>query len=104
MNFGEAINAMKDGKRIRRKGWGTLWLASNNSEYIYLGIDNAAFDKGHPWTPSQTELMAEDWEIKPEPQKANNDRNGLLYLSLLMLFFALGDLRKEKDEYSPFNG
>jgi len=34
-------------------------------------------------------MMAEDWEIKAEPPKANNDRNGLLYLSLLMFFFAL---------------
>ena len=106
MNFGEAIQAMKDGKRVRRKGWDIVWLAINNSEgrpsFIYLGIDNEAFDKGHPWTPTQTEMMAEDWEIKTEPQ-TNNDRNGLLYLSLLMFFFALENLRKEQDTYFPFN-
>lgn len=108
MNFGEAIQAMKDGKRVRRKGWETVWLAINNLEYgrpsfIYLGIDNAAFDKGHPWTPNQTEMMAEDWEVKTEPSKANNDRNGLLYLSLLMFFFALANLPKEQDTDCPFN-
>lgn len=33
MNFGEAIQAMKNGKRVRRKGWTTVWLAINNLEY-----------------------------------------------------------------------
>lgn len=100
MNFGEAIQAMKDGKRVRRKGWTTVWLAINNLEYgrpsfIYLGVDNSAYDKGHPWTPNQTEMMAEDWEIKPESQKANNDSNGLLYLSLMMLLSALEQSKNE---------
>jgi hypothetical protein len=48
-------------------------------------------------------MMAEDWEIKAEPQKAKNDINGLLYLSLLMFFFALGNLPKEQDKDCPFN-
>ena len=109
MNFGEAIQAMKDGKRVCRKDWETVWLAINNLEYgrpsfIYLGIDNAAFDKGHPWTPTQSEMMAEDWEVKDEPQKANNDMNMLLYTSFMMFFFALENLRNEKDTYSPFCG
>lgn len=106
MNFGEAIQAMKDGKRVRRKGWDIVWLAINNLEYgrpsfIYLGIDNAAFDKGHPWTPTQAEMMAEDWEIKPEPPKKNISKDGLLYLSLLMFFFAMENHSEET--YCPFN-
>jgi len=109
MNFGEAIEAMKDGKRVCRKGWETVWLAINNFEYgrpsfIYLGIDNAAYDKGHPWTPTQSEMLAEDWEIKTESPKAKNDMNMLLYTSLLMFFFALENLHNERDTYSPFCG
>ena len=109
MNFGKAIQAMKDGKRVCRKGWKTVWLAINNLEYgrpsfIYLGIDNSAFDKGHPWTPTQSEMMAEDWEVKTESQKANNDMNMLLYTSFLMFFYALEKLHNEKDTYSPFCG
>jgi len=41
MNFGEAIQAMKDGKRVCRKGWETVWLAINNLEYgrpSFMGI------------------------------------------------------------------
>lgn len=100
MNFGEALQAMKDGKRVCRKDWENKWLAINNLEYarpsfIYLGIDNSAFDKTLPWTPTQSEMMAEDWEIKPETQKVNNGMNGLLYLSLLMFFSALEQSKNE---------
>lgn len=107
MNFGEAIQAMKDGKRVCRKGWENKWLAINNLKYgypsfVYCGKDNS-FDEYPAWYPSQTEMMAEDWEVKTEPQKANNDMKGLLYLSLLMFFFALGNLRKEQDTDYHFN-
>ena len=99
MNFGEAIQAMKDGKRVCRKGWKNKWLAINNLEYdcpsfIYLGIDDAA-DKVHPWTPTQSEMMAEDWEIKTEPPKRNISSNGLLYLSLMLLLSALEQSQNE---------
>jgi hypothetical protein len=99
MNFGEAIQAMKDGKRVRRKGWETVWLAINNLEYarpsfIYYCKDNS-IDEYPVWYPKQEDMLAEDWEIKPETQKANNDMNGLLYLSLLMFFFALEQSKSE---------
>ena len=35
MNFGEAIQAMKDGKRVRRKDWENKWLAINNLKSGY---------------------------------------------------------------------
>lgn len=108
MNFGEAIQAMKDGKRVRRKDWeNDTWItvnymAYNRPAYISLGRDNS-FDGHKPWYPSQEDMLAEDWEIKAEAPKANNDMKGLLYLSLLMFFFALGNLRKEKDTDCHFN-
>ena len=93
MDFGEAINAMKAGKRVCRKGWKNKWLAINNLEYdcpsfIYCCKDNS-IDEYPVWYPSQEDMMAEDWEVKAEPQKANNDRNGLLYLSLLLFALAM---------------
>ena len=107
MNFGEAIQAMKDGKRVCRKQWenGT-WITvnyiANYLPRISLGKDNS-FDGHNAWYPSQEDMLAEDWEIKAEPPKANNDMKGLLHLSLMMFFFALENLHNEK-EYSPFCG
>ncbi|MBQ6481707.1 MAG: DUF2829 domain-containing protein [Anaerolineaceae bacterium] len=105
MNFGEAIQEMKKGKRVRRKEWANdTWITVDYiascppfiSAYISLGRDNS-FDGHKTWIPSPEDLLAEDWEIKDEPQKANNGMNGLLYLSLLMFIFALENLPKEPD-------
>jgi hypothetical protein len=107
MNFGEAIQAMKDGKHVCRKEWkNDAWIAvnyiANCLPRISLGIDNS-FDGHKPWHPSQEDMLAEDWEIKTEPPKRNISRDGLLYLSLLMFFFALENLPKEQDTDCPFN-
>lgn len=107
MNFGEAIEAMKAGKRVGRKGWENKWLAINNLKYgyplfIYLGKDNS-FDEYPAWYPSQEDMLTEDWEIKTETSKRNTSKDGLLYLSLLMFFFALKNINNE-DTYCPFNG
>lgn len=103
MNFGEAIQAMKDGKRVRRscKGWETVWLAINNLEYarpsfIYYCKDNS-IDEYPVWYPTQEDMLADDWEIKTEPPKANNDMNGLLYFSLLLFALAMKNLQKEQE-------
>ena len=101
MNFGEAIQAMKDGKRVLRTDWENKWLAINNLKYgypfVYCCQDNPV------WYPNQEDMLAEDWEVKTETQKVNNDMNGLLYLSLLMFFFALNNLHKEQDNDCHFN-
>ena len=107
MNFGEAIQAMKDGKRVCRREWKNKWLAINNLKYgypafVYFCKDNS-IDEYPAWYPRQEDMLADDWEIKPETQKANNGMNGLLYLSLLMFFFALENLPKEPDTDCPFN-
>lgn len=109
MNFGEAIEAMKVGKRVRRNDWeNDTWITVdyigyNRPSYISLGRDNS-FDGHKTWIPRPEDMLAEDWEIKPETQKANNGNNGLLYLSLLMLIFALRNLHKDQETYCPFNG
>jgi hypothetical protein len=99
MNFGEAIRAMKDGKRVCRKKWENKWLAINNLKYgypsyVYFCKDNS-IDEYPVWYPSQEDMFAEDWEIKTEPPKRNISRDGLLYLSLMMLFSALEQSKNE---------
>lgn len=82
MNFGEAIEAAKNGKRIYRKGWNGkgqyVELAKNLS---YTGTDGAVVNAKHDaignkalafvgtsgvqigWLASQADMLAEDWMI-----------------------------------------
>ena len=107
MNFGEAIEAMKKCKRVRRKEWeNDIWITvdyiASCHPYISLGRDNS-FDRYKTWIPRTEDMLAEDWEIKTEPPKANNDRNGLLYLSLYLFTLAMKNIKNEQETYCPFN-
>ena len=82
MNFGEAIEAMKAGKRLARNGWNGKGIyiqiqfpdinSKMTSPYIYmdttgLQTDNSAAPKVVvPWLASQTDMLAEDWEVLDE--------------------------------------
>lgn len=77
MNFGDAITALKEGKKVRRGNWNgkNMWLllqvpdehSKMTLPYIYM-----EYPKGHPaypegskvpWLASQTDMLCEDWEI-----------------------------------------
>lgn len=69
MNFGQAIEAMKNGKRVCREGWNGkgMWIKAqypdadslmDGGPYAY--ISNPA-GKKFPWNASQQDLFAEDW-------------------------------------------
>lgn len=75
--FGEALEALKRGERMRRAGWNgegiyiELQRPDEHSKmtlpYIYivttgLQSDNPYAPRGVvPWLASQTDLLAEDW-------------------------------------------
>jgi hypothetical protein len=79
MNFGQAIEKLKEGKKVTRKGWNgkgifiELQVPDEHSKmtqpYIYidtLGLQtvNPNAPKGRvPWLASQTDMLAEDWEV-----------------------------------------
>lgn len=81
MNFGQAIEALKTGRQVRRKGWNgkgifiELQVPDANSKmthpYIYidstgLQTDNLDAPKNRvPWLASQTDMLADDWELIP---------------------------------------
>lgn len=77
MNFGEALELAKMGTRIRRSGWNgkgmhvALQRPDANSKmglpYLYLRTVDG---KLVPWTISQTDALAEDWEGLPDPIEA----------------------------------
>lgn len=80
MNFGQALIELQNGKKLCRKGWNgkgiyiELQVPDENSKmtlpYIYivtssLVTDNPDAPKGIvPWLASQTDLLANDWQIK----------------------------------------
>jgi hypothetical protein len=70
MNFGEAIEALKSGKRVSRSGWNGkgMWLSlqvpDSNSKmghpYVYMSdVKGLLF----PWNPNNLDVLAEDWGI-----------------------------------------
>jgi hypothetical protein len=83
MNFGKALEALKEGKRVQRAGWngkGMFIFLVNGSQFVVnrepllsiLGegttvtycphIDMKTADgKIVPWLASQTDVLAEDW-------------------------------------------
>lgn len=70
MNFGKAIESLKQNKKVARKGWNGkgMWLrlqvpdahSKMSLPYIYM---KTADDKFVPWLASQTDMLAEDWDI-----------------------------------------
>lgn len=90
MNFGQAIEALKEGKKVTRKGWNGkgmfLWLkpaATIKSEWCKDPILKSIVDANSGetealgtvcmktadnkiltgWLASQTDMLSEDWEI-----------------------------------------
>jgi hypothetical protein len=81
VNFGEALEALKDGKRVRRKSWAAnvflyfvpgstfqvsraplLGIFPEGTEIQYNHhIDIAVGNNCAVWQPSQSALIAEDW-------------------------------------------
>ena len=86
ISFGEAIEALKQGKKVARAGWNGkgMWLSyvsgrnydvgcgavgvvngdtSNAPEKLpWIGMKTAD-NKFVPWLASQTDILAEDWQI-----------------------------------------
>lgn len=79
MNFGQAIELLQQGKRVRRMGWNgkgiflELQIPDAHSKmtqpYIYLVTTNLVTDNPNatkgivPWFASQTDMLADDWEL-----------------------------------------
>lgn len=70
MDFGNALNALKSGHSVARSGWNGkgMWLRlqrpDDNSKmtlpYIYMSTAQGDLV---PWLASQTDMLADDWEI-----------------------------------------
>lgn len=68
MSFGEAIQALKEGKKVARKGWNgkgmhlELQCPDEHSKMTlpYIFMYTAQGDNV-PWLASQTDMLSEDW-------------------------------------------
>jgi Protein of unknown function (DUF2829) len=86
MNFGQAIEALKEGKKVSREGWNGkgMWLVyvpgtpncllNENSPYFQAGLEQvtinphidmftATGEMQPGWLASQTDMLADDWGI-----------------------------------------
>ena len=77
MNFGQAIENLKQGRKVARAGWNGkgMWLQlqtpDQNSKmtlpYIYIEYPSghAAYTNGSrvPWLASQTDCLSNDWSV-----------------------------------------
>jgi len=80
MNFGQAIEALNEGKRVKRSGWNgqNFYLQKYTpsghdfftAPFIFLeypasgsGSENKAYPAGHrvPWLASHSDMFASDW-------------------------------------------
>lgn len=79
MSFGNAIELLKQGKRVKRKGWngrGIFLELQTPDEYSkmthpYIYIDTTGLETSNPnapkdrvpWLASQTDMLSEDWVL-----------------------------------------
>lgn len=85
--FGGALSALRNGRKVCRKGWhlGGMYLklqtpdenSANTLPYIFIVIPGQISDDGQgnasnipaqrvPWVASQTDLLMNDWEVIEE--------------------------------------
>lgn len=75
MNFKQAIEEMKKGKKVRRKGWGDTWFVINNYGTLLRCIPsfynkNQADTNIDPLSLANVEnIFAKDWEVVEEKKK-----------------------------------
>lgn len=91
MDFGQALKALKEGKRVARKGWNGvgMWLklqkpdANSKMTLPYVYIEYPVNPKHHaypngsrcPWLASQTDMLSEDWFVLEEPKQEAKAEN-----------------------------
>ncbi|WP_027085408.1 DUF2829 domain-containing protein [Cohnella panacarvi] len=79
MNFGQALEALKAGKKVARGGWNGKGIfielqrpdAHSKMTHPYIFIDTTGLQTDNPqapksrvpWLASQTDMLAEDWGV-----------------------------------------
>lgn len=75
MNFKQAIDEMKKGKKVRRKGWKDVWFTLDNGGALLRNVPGSYNKKAtitglEPLTLESVEnVYANDWEVVEEKKK-----------------------------------
>ena len=66
MNFGEALEAVKNGRRASRAGWNGkgmyIYLTKFNEKDPCVTLHTAQGTEQPGWNASQADMLAEDWQ------------------------------------------
>jgi hypothetical protein len=68
LTMGDALAALKDGKKVARKGWNGKGMHVRMSKQPIVGYNDYLIIVGvdgmiTPWISSHTDILAEDWYI-----------------------------------------
>jgi hypothetical protein len=66
MDFGKALNMLRNGKLLRRRAWGMsahILLVPESADMGAMLVEVASGTRPVAWMPRHEDLMAEDWEI-----------------------------------------
>ncbi|HHV27416.1 MAG TPA: hypothetical protein GXX63_09500 [Tissierellia bacterium] len=61
MNFGEALELMKQGKKVRVPEWGGWWFKKNGQIWVHTEDGNEIPQDDMSWVNSV--IWREDWEV-----------------------------------------
>lgn len=77
MTFGQALIALRDGRQVTRPGWNGKgmflfliwsWTYTDGKQDNYPNLPFIAMKTADnmvvPWLASQTDVLAEDWEVR----------------------------------------
>lgn len=91
VNFGKALEHLKNGDKVTRPGWNGKGLhvelqrpdSGSKMTLPYLVLVNSRLDllpvSRVPWHPSQTDILAEDWNVIPKSQASSTDKKAYAY-------------------------
>ena len=93
MNFSTALDALKQGAKVQRQNWNGkgMWLIIIPKGGVgYATIDNedwaiesfiamkTADDKLVPWLASQTDILADDWQVCFDDEELSSEQTAKL--------------------------
>lgn len=67
MDFSQALELIKQGKRLRRKGWMTfnacIYLMQKPNQPASAYIELRTPNGGQNWSGAPADLLSDDWEL-----------------------------------------